>query len=126
MVLMFFMVAASITSTPPGATAMPAKISLPSLETAMLLGCPLRATLPRCLPVLVSTATTVLSDSTVKYARVPSGEEVTPCGASRSFTVRTTLFVAGSMNWAVSPAALVWMTRTEPAASGSAKTEPKQ
>ena len=58
-------------------------------------------------PVLVSVAHSVLSASQVMYARVPSGENATPCAASMSFTCRTILLVAGSMMSTVSPALLV-------------------
>src|SRR5262245_39739739 len=53
--------------------------------------------------------------------RVPSGEAPAPCPASMSLISPTTLLVAGSMMWTLSPALLVWMIRTLLcAASGSA------
>ena len=36
---------------------------------------------------------------------------VTPCGTSMSWMTPTTLLVAGSIKWMLSPAALVWMMR---------------
>jgi hypothetical protein len=59
MLLMFFIVAVSITSTAPGATAMPTKTRLPSFEIEMLLGWPLRGAFAISLPVLVSVAQSV-------------------------------------------------------------------
>src|SRR6187455_2981546 len=44
--------------------------------------------------------------------RVPSGEAPAPCPASMSLISPTTLFVAGSMIWTLSPALLVWMILT--------------
>src|SRR5215218_41248 len=53
--------------------------------------------------------------------RVPSGDAPAPCPASMSLISPTTLLVAGSMMWTLSPALLVWMIRTLLcAASGSA------
>src|SRR5882672_8361376 len=44
--------------------------------------------------------------------RLPSGATVIPWVASIPLISRTTLFVAGSMMWMVSPAKFVWMTRS--------------
>ena len=87
----------SITSTAPGACAMPAYTRLPSFDIAMLLGRPLSGTRAMTANVEPSTTSTVSRDSFVKYSRVPSGAAVTPCGTSMSLITPTTLFVAGSI-----------------------------
>ena len=61
--------------------------------------------------VVESTASSVCIASLVKYMREPSGALVTPCGTSMSLITSTTLLVAGSIRWMLSPAALVWMMR---------------
>src|ERR1700680_1377653 len=43
--------------------------------------------------------------------RVPSFDTVSPCAASIPLISPTTLLVAGSMMWRVSPAKLLWMIR---------------
>ncbi|MFN8060457.1 MAG: hypothetical protein U0Q12_14985 [Vicinamibacterales bacterium] len=86
--------AVSMTSTAPGATAMPAYTFRPSGVMAMLFGRPLNGMRAWTFNVSASTASTVCNDSFVKYSRLPSGAAVTPCGISMSSTTPTTVFDA--------------------------------
>src|SRR5687767_2719715 len=77
----------------------------------MLLGRPLKGTRAITANVDASTTSTVWRASLVKYSRVPSGADVTPCGTSMSWMTPAIVLVAGSIRWMLSPAALVWMMR---------------
>jgi hypothetical protein len=94
-------------STAPGSRAIATTTRSPFLVTAMLFGWSLSGIFLISAPLTRSNTSSVESASLLTYTFEPSVAKPMPCAASIPLISCTTLLVAGSITWMLSPALLV-------------------